>query len=105
MSDSRKHIRAGDTPLLTYTIKDGDDEVDISGNSSLELRLTAPSGGTSATVTPVIPSGETAVLQYQSVAGTFDALGDWIIAARISWAGGRVHQTTVHHLHVDVTQF
>jgi hypothetical protein len=105
MSDFRKHIRVGDTPLLTYTIKDGDDEVDISGASTLELRLVAPSGGTTATVTPVVPSGSNTKLQYQSTTSTFDAAGSWGIAARISWSGGRRYETTVHNLHVDESQF
>lgn len=92
---ARDEIHIGGTPILRYTIKDGDQSIadaynPLSDASLLEFRIVAPTGGTSVTVTPVIPTGEDSVLEYQTLLATFDVAGEWQVQAKVEYSGGLV---------------
>lgn len=92
---ARDSIHVGGTPVLRYTINDGDQTIADAYNplqdaTLIELRLVAPTGGTTATVSPVIPSGEDSVIEYQALVGTFDVAGEWSVQAKIEFSSGLV---------------
>lgn len=91
----RDSLHVGGTPLLRYTIKDGDQDIadaynPLSDASLIELRITAPTGGTSVTVTPVVPTGEDSVVEYQTLTSTFDVEGGWDVQAKVEYSSGAV---------------
>lgn len=92
---ARNSIHVGDTPLLSYTIKDGDDDIadaydDLANASSLQLIISAPSGGTGGTVTATVPTGEDSVLTYQCLTTTFDVAGTWQVQAKVQFDSGTI---------------
>jgi len=105
MVDYRDKIRVGSTPTLRYTIKDGDDELDLTLATLLEGKLVPPSGGSASSPTPVAISGETAVVDIVTTTSSFDVAGEWEVAVRVTFPGSKVYETTVDRIHVDESQF
>jgi hypothetical protein len=104
----RDQIHVGDTPLMQYTIKDGDDDVadaydDLNDATVLELTFNAPTGGTGGTVTASVPTGEDSVLEYQCEIGTFDAAGTWQVQARVQWGTAIQFYTDLDEFEVHST--
>lgn len=105
MVDYRDRIRVGSTPTLRYTLKDGDDEVDLTLATLLEGKLVPPSGGSSSTPTPVQVSGELSVVDIPTTTSSFDIAGEWEVAVRVTFPGSKIYEFTVDKIHVDASQF
>lgn len=99
-------IHVGDTPLLQYTVYDGDDRVNLDDEppDTMEMRLTAPATGTSATVSAVRPTGTTYDVAYQTATTTFDAAGKWQVSVRITW-GARRFEAELDQFEVHESKF
>ncbi len=104
MVKERHKIRVGSTPNLKYELRDPEGNIVPVGAGTLLMRFTAPSGGTSATVTPALFSGTIAEVHYQTLAATFDNEGLWIVAIKLT-KGLKVFESTVDEIHVDASQF
>lgn len=106
MDQDKDKIRVGSTPNLKYVCKDPRGAaVSLIPATLLEIRFIAPSGGTNKTGTPVLFSGTVNELHFQTLVGTFDAAGLWVVAIKATFSGGRIYESNVDEIHVDASQF
>lgn len=94
------HLNDIGTEFLA-TIKDGDDDVDLSAATTLEfLALPQATGASLKTWTGVLPSGETSKISYVTTINDLDVEGVWSIQAHIVSPAGNWHsdvcEFTVH---------
>jgi len=105
MTKEQDKIRVGSTPNLRYTLKDPRGvEVDVTTADTLSIQFVAPSGGSDSTGTPIVLSGEVAIVDFQCLTTTFDAQGLWLVAVKAVF-GANVYESTVDEIHVDASRF
>ena len=77
-------IHVDDEPILRATVKDQDGAVvDVSGATTLEIKLKKPSGTTNTRSAVLTTDGTDGRIQYQVAAGEFDEIGEWQRQARV----------------------
>lgn len=84
---ARDEIHKGDVgTILRATVKDGDNAVNVSTASVKKFKFKKPNGDFSAVDAAFFTDGSDGILQYTSLAATFDQTGSWSVQAYVEFA-------------------
>ncbi|HXH05869.1 MAG TPA: hypothetical protein VNI83_04690 [Vicinamibacterales bacterium] len=91
---SHQEVRLGDTGTkLRVALLDGETPVDLSALVVGKLKLRKPDGTVIERVATVVPPPSSGVLEYTTIAGDLDQVGQWEIQAYIEVGTGQWHST------------
>ena len=89
--------------IFRVTISDGDDAVDVSSLTTQELIFRKPDGTTETQTSSFYTDGTDGVIQYTSVSGDLDTVGQWKIQANIVMPTGTWRSSVAEfHVHANL---
>ncbi len=81
--------------VFTATIMDGNDIVDVSGSTTLQLKFKKPGGTLLTKSAGLVTDGTDGQISYTAVDGDLDECGRWRLQAFLVLIGGNEHHSDI----------